>query len=211
MVSGLPRWTRRVVRLKFWLAGCATLVGDPGTDLLSCSMLGLDLAYMVFWNHDHRDDIHPSMALRSDLALYPTSGETNPTKIVSGFGGTFCLVLSFLSTSVGSWCCCWRWEVRRGWHPDAMDNSRPRVRPARGPHSCWSASFPGLAAAAARSAKGGGDGTLGVRQQAGVGTTRCPRVRDFSMMRVPAGWKAEGTTAIKMLRDGWSGGDRQGL
>src|SRR5579872_2554478 len=28
--------------------------------------------------------------------LYPNFKETNPTKIVSGFGGTFCLVLSFL-------------------------------------------------------------------------------------------------------------------
>ena len=28
--------------------------------------------------------------------LYPNLKESNPTKIVSGFGGTFCLVLSFL-------------------------------------------------------------------------------------------------------------------
>jgi ABC-2 type transport system permease protein len=28
--------------------------------------------------------------------LYPNLKETNPSKIVSGFGGTFCLVLSFL-------------------------------------------------------------------------------------------------------------------
>jgi ABC-2 type transport system permease protein len=28
--------------------------------------------------------------------LYPNFRETNPSKIVSGFGGTFCLVLSFL-------------------------------------------------------------------------------------------------------------------
>ena len=29
-------------------------------------------------------------------ALYPNFKEDNPTKIVSGFGGTFCLVLSFI-------------------------------------------------------------------------------------------------------------------
>jgi len=29
-------------------------------------------------------------------ALFPNFREDNPTKIVSGFGGTFCLVLSFL-------------------------------------------------------------------------------------------------------------------
>jgi ABC-2 type transport system permease protein len=29
-------------------------------------------------------------------ALYPNFKEDNPSKIVSGFGGTFCLVLSFL-------------------------------------------------------------------------------------------------------------------
>jgi ABC-2 type transport system permease protein len=29
-------------------------------------------------------------------AVYPNFKETNPSKIVSGFGGTFCLVLSFL-------------------------------------------------------------------------------------------------------------------
>ena len=28
--------------------------------------------------------------------LYPNFKETNPSKIVSGFGGTFCLVMSFL-------------------------------------------------------------------------------------------------------------------
>jgi ABC-2 type transport system permease protein len=28
--------------------------------------------------------------------LYPNFKESNPSKIVSGFGGTFCLVLSFL-------------------------------------------------------------------------------------------------------------------
>jgi ABC-2 type transport system permease protein len=28
--------------------------------------------------------------------LYPNFAETNPGKIVSGFGGTFCLVLSFV-------------------------------------------------------------------------------------------------------------------
>ena len=44
--------------------------------------------------------------------LYPNLKETNPSKIVSGFGGTFCLVLSFLYILASV--CCWA-SARRNW------------------------------------------------------------------------------------------------
>jgi ABC-2 type transport system permease protein len=114
----------RVVRLKFWLAGCATLVVTLGLILLSCSMLGLDLAHMVFFGVTVTVMTFTLNGIAVGLgALYPDFRETNPSKIVSGFGGTFCLVLSFLYIvgsvvllALGS-----PW----GWHPDAMDQFTP--------------------------------------------------------------------------------------
>ncbi|MFO1458522.1 MAG: hypothetical protein U1G08_03870 [Verrucomicrobiota bacterium] len=114
----------RVVRLKFWLAGCATLVVTLGLILLSCSMLGLDLAHMVFFGITITVMTFTLNGIAVGLgALYPDFRETNPSKIVSGFGGTFCLVLSFLYIvgsvvllALGS-----PW----GWHPDAMDQFTP--------------------------------------------------------------------------------------
>ncbi|MCW5557192.1 MAG: hypothetical protein KIT22_05085, partial [Verrucomicrobiae bacterium] len=114
----------RVVRLKFWLAGFATLVVTLGLILLSCSMLGLDLAHQVFFGITITVMTFTLNGIAVGLgALYPNFRESNPGKIVSGFGGTFCLVLSFLYIvgsvvllALGS-----PW----GWRPDAMDNFTP--------------------------------------------------------------------------------------
>lgn len=114
----------RVVRLKFWLAGFATLTVTLGLILLSCSMLGLDLAHMIFFGLTVTVMTFTLNGIAVGLgALYPNFRETNPGKIVSGFGGTFCLVLSFLYIvgsvvllALGS-----PW----GWRPDAMDQFAP--------------------------------------------------------------------------------------
>ncbi|MBL9173706.1 MAG: hypothetical protein JNL10_09245 [Verrucomicrobiales bacterium] len=114
----------RVVRLKFWLAGCATLIVTLGLILLSCSMLGLDLAHRVFFGVTVTVMTFTLNGIAVGLgALYPNFRESNPSKIVSGFGGTFCLVLSFLYIvgsvvllALGS-----PW----GWHPESMDQFTP--------------------------------------------------------------------------------------
>ena len=85
------------LRAKFWLANRAALSVTLGLIWLSCHMLriswgrtiylGLIIATMSF--------TLTGMAIGLG-ALYPNLREDNPTKIVSGFGGTLCLVLSFL-------------------------------------------------------------------------------------------------------------------
>lgn len=87
----------RVVRLKFWMASITTLVFTLGLIQLSCSMLGLDAARSLFFAVVIVVMTFTLNAIAVGLgALYPNFKENNPSKIVSGFGGTFCLVLSFL-------------------------------------------------------------------------------------------------------------------
>jgi len=114
----------RVVRLKFWLAGVTTLVVTLGLILLSCSMLGLDLAHQMFFGITITVMTFTLNGIAVGLgALYPNFREIHPGKIVSGFGGTFCLVLSFIYIvgsvvllALGS-----PW----GWRPDSMDQFTP--------------------------------------------------------------------------------------
>jgi ABC-2 type transport system permease protein len=48
----------------------------------------------VFWRGDHRDDVRAQRLAIGLGVLYPNLKEANPNKIVSGFGGTLCFVLS---------------------------------------------------------------------------------------------------------------------
>ena len=113
-----------LVRLKFWLTSWTTLVVTLGLILLSCSMLGLDAAHTLFFAAVIVVMTFTLNAIAVGLgALYPNFRETNPAKIVSGFGGTFCLVLSFLYIvgsvvllALGS-----PW----GWRSDAVGEFRP--------------------------------------------------------------------------------------
>jgi ABC-2 type transport system permease protein len=113
-----------VVRLKFWCATAATLVVMQVLTLLSCTLLHLGPARTAFFAATVTVMTFVLNALAVGLgALYPDFKETNPSKIVSGFGGTFCLVLSFLYIVVsvvllalGS-----PW----GWSPNSMDDFEP--------------------------------------------------------------------------------------
>ena len=126
VVGMAPIGLVRVVRLKFWVAGLATLGVTLGLILLSCSMLGLDAARTLFFGITVTVMTFTLNGIAVGLgALYPNFRETNPGKIVSGFGGTFCLVLSFLYIvgsvvllAIGS-----PW----GWRPDAMDQFTPAL------------------------------------------------------------------------------------
>ncbi len=113
-----------VVRIKFWCATAATLVVMQVLTLLSCTLLHLGPARTAFFAATVTVMTFVLNALAVGLgALYPDFKETNPSKIVSGFGGTFCLVLSFLYIVVsvvllalGS-----PW----GWSPNSMDDFEP--------------------------------------------------------------------------------------
>jgi ABC-2 type transport system permease protein len=97
IIGMAPLGMMRVVKVKYWLAAVTSLVVTLGLMLLSCHMLDMP----------GRRVLHFSMAVTVMTltltglavglgALYPNFKEDNPSKIVSGFGGTFCLVLSFL-------------------------------------------------------------------------------------------------------------------
>jgi len=88
---GLPQ----VVKTKYWLAGTLSLAVTLCLITLSCYLLKMELQRMIFFSA-----VVSVMALTlNGLAvglgvLYPNLKETNPNKIVSGFGGTLCFVLS---------------------------------------------------------------------------------------------------------------------
>jgi ABC-2 type transport system permease protein len=90
---GLPR----VLRAKFLLGTGLSLSLSVGLIFLSCHLLGLS------WNKTLLFALAITVmavtlnGLAIGLgAIYPNLKEDNPSKIVSGFGGTFCLVLSFV-------------------------------------------------------------------------------------------------------------------
>ena len=60
-------------------------------------MLSMEIERMFFFACAIAAMTFTLNALATGLgALYPNFREENPSKIVSGFGGTFCLILSFL-------------------------------------------------------------------------------------------------------------------
>ena len=92
-----PLGLSRVVWWKFLTASVLTGILTLGLTLLSCGMLHLDAAHTMFFSVAITVMTLVLNALSVGLGtLYPNFTETNPGKIVSGFGGTFCLVLSFV-------------------------------------------------------------------------------------------------------------------
>ncbi len=90
---GLPK----VVTAKYWLTTIASLGVTLGLTVLSCHMLQLPWERTVMFSLAITVMTLTLNGLAVGLGvLYPNFREENPSKIVSGFGGTFCLVLSFL-------------------------------------------------------------------------------------------------------------------
>jgi len=88
---GLPR----VVMIKYWLASTASLAVTLGLVTLSCSLLRMPWADVVFFGAVITVMTFALNGLAIGLGvLFPNVKETNPNKIVSGFGGTLCFVLS---------------------------------------------------------------------------------------------------------------------
>jgi ABC-2 type transport system permease protein len=87
----------RVIRTKYALTTLASLALTVSLVAVSCNMLRLPWDHTIFFSISVAVMSLTLNGLATGLGvLYPNFKEDNPGKIVSGFGGTFCLVLSFL-------------------------------------------------------------------------------------------------------------------
>jgi ABC-2 type transport system permease protein len=97
IVGMAPMGLVQALKAKFWLASRAALPVALGLILLSCRMLQMPLIRTLYLGIIIAVMTFTLAALAMGLgAIFPNFREDNPTKIVSGFGGTLCLVLSFL-------------------------------------------------------------------------------------------------------------------
>ncbi|MBG89325.1 MAG: hypothetical protein CMO80_20850 [Verrucomicrobiales bacterium] len=97
IVGMSPLGLVKVVKTKFAMSTVGSLIVTLGLIGLSCHFLKMDLNRTMYFI----GTIAVMTATLNGLAmglgvLFPNFREDNPGKIVSGFGGTFCLVLSFL-------------------------------------------------------------------------------------------------------------------
>ncbi|HEY6167459.1 MAG TPA: hypothetical protein VI454_05435 [Verrucomicrobiae bacterium] len=97
IVGMSPLGMPRVLKLKFWLATWASLVVMLGLIWLSCHLIDMPWRQTLVFSAAVAVMTFTLNALAVGIgALYPNFREENPGKIVSGFGGTLCLVLSFV-------------------------------------------------------------------------------------------------------------------
>jgi ABC-2 type transport system permease protein len=97
IVGMAPLGLVRVVKTKFALTSFSSLSLTLGLIWLSCRMLKLPMDNTLFFAVAITVMTFTLNGLATGLGvLFPNFREENPSKIVSGFGGTFCLVLSFL-------------------------------------------------------------------------------------------------------------------
>jgi len=88
---GLPR----VVMTKYWLASISSLIVTLGLVTLSCYLLRMTWDDVAFFGAVITVMTFALNGLATGLGvLFPNLLESNPNKIVSGFGGTLCFVLS---------------------------------------------------------------------------------------------------------------------
>jgi ABC-2 type transport system permease protein len=88
---GLPR----IVMIKYWLASTLSLVVTLALVTLSCYLLKMPWGDVAFFGAVITVMTFALNGLAVGLGvLFPNVKETNPNKIVSGFGGTLCFVLS---------------------------------------------------------------------------------------------------------------------
>jgi ABC-2 type transport system permease protein len=97
IIGMAPLGLLRVVKTKYITASILSLTMTFGLIWLSCHMLDMDFNRTLFFTAAVTVMTFTLNGLAVGLGvLYPNLKEENPGKIVSGFGGTFCLVLSFL-------------------------------------------------------------------------------------------------------------------
>jgi len=97
IIGMAPLGLRRVIKVKYWLACTASLTVTLTLILLSCHLLRMEWDDFVFFGSIIAVMTFALNGLAVGVGvLYPNFKDANPGKIVSGFGGTLCLVLSFL-------------------------------------------------------------------------------------------------------------------
>ncbi len=95
IVGMSPMGLERIVKTKYWLASALSLVVTLLLVTLSCYLLQMPWADVAFFGAVVTVMTFTLNGLAVGLGvLYPNVKETNPNKIVSGFGGTLCFVLS---------------------------------------------------------------------------------------------------------------------
>ena len=97
IVGMAPMGLVRVVRVKYWLASLMALSVTLGLVTVSCYLLKMPWTRIAFFGAVMTVMTFALNGLALGVGvLYPNFKDANPSKIVSGFGGTLCLVLSFL-------------------------------------------------------------------------------------------------------------------
>jgi len=95
IVGMSPMGLRRIVMTKYWLASSLSLVVTLALVTLSCYLLKMPWDDVAFFGAVVTVMTYALNGLAIGLGvLFPNVKETNPNKIVSGFGGTLCFVLS---------------------------------------------------------------------------------------------------------------------
>ena len=88
---------KRIIMAKFWLANFLCLTITLSLIILSCRILKMPTDKTFFFSIAITVMTFTLTGIAIGFGvLYPNFKEDNPSKIVSGFGGTFCLVLSFI-------------------------------------------------------------------------------------------------------------------
>jgi ABC-2 type transport system permease protein len=97
IVGMAPMGLARVVKAKYWLASFSSLLITLSLISLSSYLLKMTWVRILFFSVVIGVMTLSLNGLAVGLGvLFPNLREANPSKIVSGFGGTLCLVLSFL-------------------------------------------------------------------------------------------------------------------
>src|SRR5882672_1452209 len=97
IIGMAPIGLARVVKTKYWLANVSSLIVTLSLISLSTYLLKMPWDRIAFFAAVVSVMTFSLNGLAVGLGvLYPNFKEINPAKIVSGFGGTLCLVLSFL-------------------------------------------------------------------------------------------------------------------
>jgi ABC-2 type transport system permease protein len=97
IVGMAPMGLARVVKAKYWLASTLSLTVTLSLITLSCYLLQMPWNRVAFFGAVVTIMTFTLNGTAIGLGvLYPNLKEANPNKIVSGFGGTLCLVLSSL-------------------------------------------------------------------------------------------------------------------
>lgn len=97
VVGMAPLGLKHIVKVKYWLASLASLAVTLTLITLSCHLLKMNWDQIIFFGSIITVMTFSLTGLAIGLGvLYPNLKDATPSKIVSGFGGTLCLVLSFL-------------------------------------------------------------------------------------------------------------------